>query len=105
MRALRTTRPPKAAQEFRHLQWESVVAKRRPELEMYAVFDPRVALLAELRRANPGAERRAAQWPTWQSDRSWPAPSPARIAIERLSVGELRRDGASWNIAAAAFMA
>jgi hypothetical protein len=81
------------------------VARRRPELEMYAVIDPRVALLNELRRANPGTERRMAQWPTWQADRSWPGRAPARIAIERLPVSELRRDGRQWNIAVAAFMA
>lgn len=85
---------------------------------MYAVVDPRVALLNDLHWArcpaptsqrmpvrNPGAARREAQWPTWQMDRSWPQRSAVRTNIECVSVGASRRSGLPWTLGAAGFLA
>src|SRR5580658_7761324 len=85
---------------------------------MYAVVDPRVALLNDLhwargpapasqpmRDRSPGAVRREAQWPTWQMDRSWPERSPARISIECVSVGAPRQIRRPWTLGAAGFLA
>jgi len=61
------------------------MSERRPELEMYAVLDPRITLLKGLRNGterNPESARREAQWPTWQMDRSWPERSARRSAIQ-----------------------
>lgn len=94
------------------------MAKRKLDLEMYAVVDPRVALLNELhwarcpvpsaqvmRDRSPGAIRREAQWPTWQMDRSWPSRSAARTTIECMPVGAARRHGLPWTLGAAGFLA
>jgi hypothetical protein len=70
---------------------------------MYAVLDPRVTMLKDLRDAewpvatsplererSPEAARRAAQWPTWQMDRSWPDRSAARLPAPLVDDGRLR---------------
>ena len=94
------------------------MATRNPDLEMYAVVDPRVALLNDLHWARcpvptsqplrghlQGRARRVAQWPTWQMDRSWPQRSPARLTVECVSVGAGRRSALPWTLGAAGFLA
>jgi hypothetical protein len=94
------------------------MAKRSPDLEMYAVFDPRVTLLKDLRDGQwpvptsvPGLDckrerlRRESQWGTWQMDRSWPERSSVQTIQEGLSDGEERRNTLSWTLVAAGFLA
>jgi hypothetical protein len=94
------------------------MAKRNLDVEMYAVVDPRVALLNELhwarcpvpsvqvmRDRSAGAIRREAQWPTWQMDRSGPARTAVRTTIECLPVAAARRTGLPWTLGTAGFLA
>jgi hypothetical protein len=64
------------------------MSNRRPDLEMYAVLDPRIALLRDLRDGE--SARREAQWPTWQTDRSWPERSARRLPIQAAADDEVR---------------
>jgi hypothetical protein len=64
------------------------MSKRRPDLEMYAVLDPRIALLKDLRDGE--SARRGAQWATWQTDRSWPHQSAKRLPIQAVGDDEVR---------------
>jgi hypothetical protein len=94
------------------------VANRGSDLEMHAVFDPRITLLKELRggewpvpiarqkrEPNPETVRREAEWPTWQMDRSWPEGSATRMSIEHTPVSEAPRTGLAWVLGAAGFLA
>ena len=94
------------------------MATRNRDLEMYAVVDPRVALLNALhgpprlvpispqkRDLTLERARREAQWPTWQMDRSWPDRMAARTTIERASVSAVRRASLPWTLGAAGFLA
>lgn len=94
------------------------MATRNRDLEMYAVVDPRIALVNDLHWArcpdptsqpmgdrSPGSPRRAAQWPTWHMDRSWPQRSSARVSIECVSVAAARPNSPPWTLSAAGFLA
>ena len=85
------------------------MAKRNPDLEMYAVLDPRVTLLNELRNAHyersHEAIRREAQWPTWQTDRSWPDAAAVRMPVDRASRTAAPHDSLPWTLGAAGFLA
>ena len=78
------------------------MSNRSQDLEMFAVCDPRVNILNDLRAART---RREAQWATWQMDRSWPAQSPVRMTVECMSVGAARAKSLPWTLGAAGFMA
>jgi hypothetical protein len=94
------------------------VSKRSPDIEMFAVFDPRINLLNDLRAgewpvprglsprdASQERARREAQWPTWQMDRpsleGWRAPGPVE---DQEASGSERKD-LSWVLASALFVA
>ena len=64
------------------------MSKRAPDLEMYAVLDPRISLLKDLRDGE--SARREAQWPTWQTDRSWPDRPARRLPIQLADNDEVR---------------
>jgi hypothetical protein len=85
---------------------------------MYAVFDPRVSALNDLREAQwpvPSSPyrhdahretaRRESQWATWQMDRSWPDRSHLRRPAEPPSVSAVARGDMQWKLTAAAFLA
>jgi hypothetical protein len=64
------------------------MSKRKPELEMYALIDPRITLLRDLRDGE--SARREAQWPTWQRDRSWPDRSARCLPVQPLDDDQVR---------------
>ncbi|HTC52827.1 MAG TPA: hypothetical protein VK700_12900 [Steroidobacteraceae bacterium] len=92
--------------------------RRSADLEMYAVFDPRVGLVNDLRNGQwpvptsmprrhykQEALRRGSQWGTWQMDRSWPERSVVRAIHGGLSDRERRRSSLPWTLVAAGFLA
>jgi hypothetical protein len=94
------------------------MSKRSADLEMYAVFDPRVKLVNDLRSGQwpvatsapkrdckQEALRRESQWGTWQMDRSWPERFAVRTSHEGMSERQGRRSSPSWTLVAAGFVA
>jgi hypothetical protein len=78
------------------------VSNRSQDLEMFAVYDPRVSALNDLRAART---RREAQWATWQMDRSWPHRWGAPTPIERVLDRAPQRKDLPWIFASALFVA
>lgn len=75
---------------------DAAMKRSRSDLEMNAVFDPRIGLLKELRDAH--SARRDAQWSTWQMDRSWSERVAVRTPIERVAVRGTRYEHFAWML-------
>jgi hypothetical protein len=69
---------------------------------MFAVCDPRVNILNDLRAART---RREAQWATWQMDRSWAQRWAAPTPLERVLDRAPHRKDLPWIFASVLFVA